>query len=124
LLPPACERQEGAREIEMELNMKNLIDRDATDQLLKDFKAVVTDAEALLKATAHNGGVEMTELRQQVEASLSVAKRRMRDAQADLMGRGREAATAADAYIHANPWQAVGVAAGAGLLIGLLTQRR
>jgi ElaB/YqjD/DUF883 family membrane-anchored ribosome-binding protein len=106
------------------MNMDNLIDRDARDQLLADFKVVISDAEALLKATAHNGGAEMTELRQKVEASLGVAKGRMREAQADLVARGKEAATAADEYIHANPWQAVGVAAGVGLLIGLLTQRR
>lgn len=106
------------------MNMENLIDRDARDQLLADFKVVVADAEALLKATAHNGGAEMVELRQRIEASLGVAKGRLRDAQGDVMARGREAATATDAYLHANPWQAVGVAAGVGLLIGLLSQRR
>jgi Mg/Co/Ni transporter MgtE len=36
----------------------------------------------------------------------------------------RDAARATDAYIHKNPWQAIGVAAGIGLVVGLLTGRR
>jgi len=36
----------------------------------------------------------------------------------------REAAANADEYVHANPWQAVGAAAGVGLLLGLLLSRR
>jgi ElaB/YqjD/DUF883 family membrane-anchored ribosome-binding protein len=41
-----------------------------------------------------------------------------------LLVKSKEAARAADAYVHDNPWKAVGVAAGFGLLIGLLGGRR
>jgi ElaB/YqjD/DUF883 family membrane-anchored ribosome-binding protein len=43
---------------------------------------------------------------------------------AALLGRTKDAARATDAYIHENPWQAIGVAAGVGLVVGLLTGRR
>jgi len=48
----------------------------------------------------------------------------MADAQAALMERTRAAARATDDYVHENPWRAVGVAAGVGLVIGLLIGRR
>ena len=40
------------------------------------------------------------------------------------MVKAKEAGQATDAYVRENPWQAVGIAAGAGLLIGMLISRR
>ena len=104
--------------------MDKLLDQVAKDQLVEDFKVVIADADALLRATAKNSGAELTELRAKIEDSLRVAKGRIGDAQADLMLKSREAAAVTDAYVHAKPWQAVGVAAGLGLIIGLLSHRR
>ena len=103
--------------------MESLMDRDSTDRLMSDFKRIIDDAEALLKATAHHGGAELAEVREKIEASLKQARRQMRDTQTDLVVKGKEAAIATDAYLRANPWQSVGIAAGAGLLIGLLSRR-
>lgn len=36
----------------------------------------------------------------------------------------KDAARQADDYVRTNPWQAVGIAAGVGLVIGLLLKRR
>jgi len=52
------------------------------EQLIDDFKVVVADAEALLKATANQGGEKLAEVRTKVEESLKVAKTRMAEAQA------------------------------------------
>ena len=94
------------------------------EQLIHDFKVVVADAEALLKATAGQGGEAMTAVRAKVEASLAVAKAKMADAQAALLVRTRAAAKATDEYVHVHPWQAIGVAASVGMVIGLLIGRR
>jgi ElaB/YqjD/DUF883 family membrane-anchored ribosome-binding protein len=94
------------------------------EQLIHDFKVVVADAEALLKATAGQGGEAMTAVRARVEASLATAKEKMSDAQAALMVRTRAAAKATDEYVHVHPWQAIGVAASVGMVIGLLIGRR
>lgn len=94
------------------------------EQLIDDFKVVVADAEALLKATANQGGEQLIALRAKAEASLKVAKARMADAQAELLVRTKAAAKATDVYVHNNPWQAIGVAAGVGVVIGLLIGRR
>lgn len=94
------------------------------EQLIEDFKAVVTDAEALLKATAGQGGEAMSTMRHKVEASLATAKAKMIDAEHAMVERTKAAARVTDEYVHVHPWQAVGIAAGAGLLIGLLIGRR
>lgn len=94
------------------------------EQLIDDFKVVVADAEALLKATANQGGEKLAEVRAKAEESLKVAKARMVDAQAELLVKTRVAAKATDVYVHENPWQAIGVAAGVGVAIGLLIGRR
>jgi ElaB/YqjD/DUF883 family membrane-anchored ribosome-binding protein len=41
-----------------------------------------------------------------------------------LRAKTREVARVTDTYVHDNPWKAIGAAAGAGLLIGLLIGRR
>ncbi|MCR4297998.1 MAG: DUF883 family protein [Gallionella sp.] len=94
------------------------------EQLIDDFKVVVTDAEALLKATANQGGEKLAEVRTKAEESLKVAKARMADAQAELLVKTKVAARATDVYVHENPWQAIGVAAGVGVAVGLLIGRR
>jgi len=108
----------------MENDMSKL-PMDATkEQLIADFKTVVADAEALLKATANQGGSELTDLRAKAEASLKSAKATIASEQDALLASAKEAAKSADIYVHDNPWGAVGVGAGIGLLIGLLSSRR
>lgn len=94
------------------------------EQLINDFNVVVADAEALLKATANQGGEKLIEVRAKVEESLNLMKARMAQMQAALVARTKAAAKATDAYVHENPWKAVGIAAGAGLVIGFLINRR
>lgn len=95
-----------------------------SDDLISDFKVVVADAEALLKATANQGGEKLAEVRAKAEESLKVAKARMADAQEALLAKTKEAAQATDVFVHENPWKAVGISAGVGLVIGLLIGRR
>lgn len=104
--------------------MRQPVETVTTDQLITDFKRVVADAEALLKATAHQGGDEIAAIRAKAEESLRLVKSRIAEEQRALMAKSREAAANADAYVHENPWLAVAVAAGIGLVIGLLSGRR
>ena len=43
---------------------------------------------------------------------------------AEIVQKGKLAARATDEYVHENPWRAVGIGAGVGLIIGLLIGRR
>jgi ElaB/YqjD/DUF883 family membrane-anchored ribosome-binding protein len=40
------------------------------------------------------------------------------------VGQARDATDQVDKYVRHNPWYAIGVAAGAGFLLGLLVRRR
>jgi ElaB/YqjD/DUF883 family membrane-anchored ribosome-binding protein len=96
----------------------------ADDRLVGELHEVVGEAEALLKATATSTGAGSRELRARVQASLDQARQRLHDLQGAAVERAKAAGKATDEYVHANPWQAMGVAALAGIAIGLLLGRR
>ncbi|SDG64451.1 DUF883 family protein [Propionivibrio dicarboxylicus] len=93
-------------------------------KLVDDLKNVVADAEEILRATAGVAGEKMVELRERVGERLADAKIRLADAEALVVDKTRAAARATDEYVKENPWQAVGVAAGIGFLIGVIVSRR
>ena len=95
-----------------------------TDQLLADLKTVMNDAEALLRATSTQTGEKIQEVRARAEESLRQAKARLMTIEDEALRRAREVADATDEYVRENPWQSVGIAAGVGLLVGLLLARR
>lgn len=94
------------------------------EKLISDFKVVVADAEALLKASAGQGGEALAAVRARVEDSLATAKAKMIDVEEELLERTKAAAKATDEYVHDHPWHAVGIAAGIGLVVGMLIGRR
>lgn len=94
------------------------------DILVADLKRVLADAEALLKATAGDGAEELVHVRGRLQATLSQAKDGLIEAQAAVVDKAKAAAKATDGYVHENPWKAIGVAAGVGLLLGVVIGRR
>jgi len=95
-----------------------------TDRLIADLKAVVTDAEALLKATSAQTGERIQEVRARAEQSLRQAQARLNELEQEALKRAQEMAQATEGYVRENPWQSLGIAAGVGLLLGLLISRR
>ncbi len=94
------------------------------DKLVADLKLVVTDAEELLKLTAGQAGEKVAAVRDKVQRGLDQAKAKLAVIEDKAVKQTKAAARATDAYVHENPWKAIGIAAGAGLLIGLLVGRR
>ena len=94
------------------------------EKLVADLKVVVADAEELLRATASQAGEKVSAARERIQASLATAKVKLVEAERVLVEKTRQAAKATDAYVHDNPWQAVGIAAMAGLVLGILISRR
>ncbi|MFZ9965783.1 MAG: DUF883 family protein [Steroidobacteraceae bacterium] len=91
-----------------------------TRQLMDDLRAIVEDAEALLKAAAGEADEKTEDVRSRAEGSIRAARERLQDIEEDLRTRARDA----DHYVHENPWAAVAMAAGAGFIMGLLASRR
>jgi ElaB/YqjD/DUF883 family membrane-anchored ribosome-binding protein len=94
------------------------------ERLVDDFATVLTDAEALLKASATETGEKARDLRSQVEAKLLSAKLRLQELQGQSVDKAKAAARATDDYVHDHPWQAIGIAAAVGMVAGLLINRR
>jgi ElaB/YqjD/DUF883 family membrane-anchored ribosome-binding protein len=94
------------------------------DQLLRDFNQVVNDTEELLRAIANVGGEKAAAARESVEENLATAKKRLRELQGSAVERATDAARATDDYVHEKPWQAIAVAAGVGVIVGLLLNSR
>ncbi|HHW62641.1 MAG TPA: DUF883 domain-containing protein [Rhodocyclaceae bacterium] len=94
------------------------------DKLVGDLKSLISDAEELLKLTADQQGSKLDALRERIGDRMAVAKDRLADAEAAIVDSGKKAVRATDDYVHENPWQSVGVAAGVAFLLGLLVSRR
>lgn len=93
-------------------------------KLVADMKNVVADAEEILRATAGIAGEKMAELRERIGERLSDARLRLADAEALVLDKTKAAARATDDFVNENPWQSVGIAAGVGLLLGIIIGRR
>ncbi len=93
------------------------------EQLIADFKVVMDDAEALLKATAHQGDAKIEALRAKATESMRKVGAQITASQAKLVANSKKAVAATDFYVHENPWAALGVAGGVGLVLGLLLRR-
>jgi ElaB/YqjD/DUF883 family membrane-anchored ribosome-binding protein len=94
------------------------------DKLVADLKLVVNDAEELLKITAGQAGERVAAVRDKVQRGLDQAKVKLVELEDRAVVQTKAAAHATDAYVHENPWKAEGIAAGAGVLFGLLIARR
>ena len=97
---------------------------EARDQLVVDMKAVIADAEELLKATTGATGERISAARARAEETLKAAREKLSGLDDAVMDQAKEAARAADEYVREHPWGAVGIAAVAGLLVGVMLSRR
>lgn len=94
------------------------------EKLGSDLKIVLGDVEALLKQAANTTGQQAAELRERAAESLHRASLRLSEVRVAAAEKSRVAARRADDWVHANPWAAVGTAAGIGFLLGMLVSRR
>ena len=96
----------------------------ARDRMAGDVRTMITDSEDLLRAAATASVEGFSAARTRFEEKLRSAKARLSDASQPAIDRTRRTAEAADAFVRGNPWTAVGIAIGAGALIGFLAAKR
>lgn len=86
----------------------------------RDLGRLAEDARALMTATADVAGEQVSGARQRLAAALESSK--------EFYGRVRdktvEQARAADEVVRQHPYQAMGIALGLGVLVGVLVARR
>jgi len=95
-----------------------------TRQLIDDLRAVVADAEALLSATAHSADEKAHAVRERAAGSMEQARARLEELEHEFGAQAKAVADDASRYVRDNPWQSLGIAAVAGLVIGVLLGRR
>ena len=86
---------------------------EAANNFMNDLRAVIADAEELLRATAGTSGPRVQEVRERAEETLRAAREHLKGAGAEL-----------DSQVRANPWAAIGIAAAVGLVAGILLSRK
>ena len=92
----------------------------ANQRLASYLKAVIRDAEELIKATAGQAGDKVAELRSRLTAGLESAKATCHRLEEQTVA----AAKATDRTIREHPYESIGIAFGVGLLVGLLVARK
>jgi ElaB/YqjD/DUF883 family membrane-anchored ribosome-binding protein len=85
---------------------------------------LTADVQDLWSRLAHVADPEIARLRAKVGRSLVRAKRTLTGGTDRVQRHAKNVMTAGDSYVRDNPWQAVGIAAAAGLVVGLLVARR
>jgi ElaB/YqjD/DUF883 family membrane-anchored ribosome-binding protein len=96
----------------------------AKAQLMEDFSKIVTDTESLLRSLGSMSGEKAAAMRETLQANLATTRARLLELQTGVVEKASVAAKDADAYVHENPWTAIGLAAAFGVIVGLMVGRR
>jgi ElaB/YqjD/DUF883 family membrane-anchored ribosome-binding protein len=94
------------------------------DRLVVDLQTLVADAESILEETAEDVGEKANATRARIRETLSEARAQIERVEEKVLFEAKVAALEADRFVHQRPWQAVGIAAAVGLVIGLLVSRK
>jgi len=94
------------------------------ERLMQDLRAVIADSEALLQTSTQDAEESLDGTKSQIQERLNNAKLNLKQLHEQALQRAEALGQDADQYVHAHPWQAMGLAGGVGLLLGLLMVRR
>lgn len=95
----------------------------AQNALIEEFHTLIGDTERLLKHTQDTAGDQTEELRSKLNANLERARTMLKEQESSLREQGQAAIQCTEEYVHTHPWQSIGIAAGVGFLLGLITRR-
>lgn len=89
-----------------------------------DMSTLIRDAQELFREATSSTGDKAEELRSRGLLLLDAAMEKANELQVVALERGKVAAQHTDEFVHTNPWKAVAISAGFGVLIGLLASRK
>ena len=90
----------------------------------REFHNLLTDIEDLIKSATSLTGEDLARARAKLTAKVHAAKESVELLGGAVATRARDTAKATDTYVHEQPWQAIGIGAAIGLLVGILLARR
>jgi ElaB/YqjD/DUF883 family membrane-anchored ribosome-binding protein len=89
-----------------------------------EFHNFVEDVEDLVTQTTSVTGADLVRVKAKLSARVAAAKESIQEMSTQVAQSARKAATATDTYVHEQPWQAVGIGAAVGVLLGFVLGRR
>ncbi len=90
----------------------------------QEVNNLIADVEDLVTRVGEAADPEIARLREKVERALATAKQAIADGADQVQRQAKDAVAAGDRYVREQPWQAIGIAALAGLAVGFLVSRR
>ena len=94
------------------------------DQLMRDLKNVVADAESWLRSGSNLSGEDLKAAKAKFERTLVSAKDGIIRMEEAVVEKTKATVKATDDYVTENPWKAIGISAAVGVLVGALISRR
>jgi ElaB/YqjD/DUF883 family membrane-anchored ribosome-binding protein len=89
-----------------------------------EIKNLIADVEDLMAKIADVKDADVARVRGKVQRAVDATKQSLADGADTLRRQAQNAANTADDYVHDSPWQAVGIAALVGAVVGILATRR
>ncbi len=105
-------RQHGAKALDRSKN-----------KVLLELKAVVDDAQALLKESVDSSAESVAGIPAYLDDRLSAVKNNLQHVKGAMAANARHAAKTTEQYVRENPWRFIGLAAAASVVISLLLVR-
>lgn len=94
------------------------------EALVNELKNAVAEAETMLKDVAGKSDAEAELIKDKVNDILERATNSFNDLEKNVRAHSREAIQKTESYVQDNPWQTIGLAGLAGLLLGVIIGRR
>lgn len=96
----------------------------APSGMAREYHAFLTDVEDLISSATSLTGEDLARAKAKLTARIASAKAALGKAGSEVAERARSGAKATDSYVRAQPWQAVGISAAVGIVVGFLLGRR
>jgi ElaB/YqjD/DUF883 family membrane-anchored ribosome-binding protein len=92
--------------------------------LAREAHNFLADIEDLVKATTSLTGEDLARAKARLAERIAAAKASVGKMGGAIADGTRHAAQATDGFVHERPWQAIGIGAALGVLVGVLIARR
>src|SRR5271165_7151828 len=89
-----------------------------------EIKNLIADVEDLIARIADLKDADVVRMRSKVQRAVDAAKQSLTDGAGSIRRQAQDIASTADDYVRDSPWQAIGIAALVGAVVGILATRR
>jgi ElaB/YqjD/DUF883 family membrane-anchored ribosome-binding protein len=89
-----------------------------------EIKNLIADVEDLMARITDLKDADVARVRGKVQRAVEAAKQSLADGADTIRQQAQNVASTADDYVRDSPWQAIGIAALVGAVVGILATRR